>query len=155
MRIELEGKYTVETLAKERNITRQSAINLISRLKERGYAKSSGGGRQKRIYTIKKLPLRPTNGLYDVLNKYAKEKLVPAFEHYVHGNYTTEKAIIDALDIGDARTMEAAKDMFMHVKDWKTLFHLAENKNLTAKLKEIYWQARTTRKVRRIPKRYQ
>jgi hypothetical protein len=150
----LEGKHTVETLAEKRKITKQAAVNLISKLKKEGYAQTSGGGRQKRIYTIKILPIRPTNGLYDVLNKYSSEKLAPAFKHYVHGRYSVENAVIDALEINDIRTLEAAKSLFLHVKDWKKLFDMAKKKNITAKLMQLYQQAKSTRKVRKIPKRY-
>ena len=43
------GKYTLETFAKENNLSKQSAINKLSKLKQLGYAEVSGGGKQKRI----------------------------------------------------------------------------------------------------------
>ncbi|MFA4907391.1 MAG: hypothetical protein WC602_03910 [archaeon] len=149
-----EGKYTAESLAEELGLKRQSALNLLSRLKKKGLARASGGGRQKRIYTIRKLPWRNTNGFYDVVNKYSPEKLRPRFEHYVTGNYTVERAIIDGIRIGDARTMEATKHLFRHVRSWKRLFGLAKREKLEKKVIGLYESARKTVKCGKIPARY-
>ena len=66
-----EGKYTIERFAEENSLTRQSAINLLSKLKKQELVTISGGGKQKRIYTIHHLPKKKTNGFYDVVNKYS------------------------------------------------------------------------------------
>ena len=125
-----EGKYTIETFAKHQNLSRQSSINLLSRLKKKNLVMVSGGGKQKRIYTVLRIPKKKTNGFYDIVNKYSPEKLQPMFEHYVVGNYKVEHAIIDGLKIGDARTKEATMYLFNHVKDWKFLFNLAKLQDL-------------------------
>lgn len=150
----VEGKYTIERFAKERNITRQSAINLLSRLKKNGFVRVDGGGKQKRIYTISKLPKKKTNGFYDIVNKYSPEKLQPRFEHYVNGNYKIEHAIIDGININDSRTREATMYLFNHVKNWKLLFDLAKKNKLEKEVLKLYMKARQTIKCRRIPKRY-
>lgn len=149
-----EGKYTAETFAKYRNISRQSAINLLSRLKKSDFVKVSGGGKQKRIYTISRFPEKKTNGFYDIVNKYSPEKLLPKFKHYVTGNYTIEHALIDGLKIGDIRTKEATIHLFRHVKNWKLLFSMARKNSLEKELLELYRKARATIKCRRIPRRY-
>lgn len=149
-----EGKYTVETVARERGIQRQSAINLLSRLKKKGLVSTSGGGRQKRIYTITKKPREKTNGFYDLVNKYSPEKLVPKFEHRTYGNYTVEHAIIDGIVIGDARTLEATAYLFKAVKNWKRLFDLAKEKQVTSNVHQLYAQARRMTKCKTMPKRY-
>jgi len=149
-----EGKYTVETFARENRLKRQSAINLLSRLKKKGYASTSGGGRQKRIYTVSRTIQKPTNGFYDVVNRYGPEKLVPRFKHYVTGKYTTEHAIIDGIKIGDARTLEATMHLFRHVTSWKRLIHLAEKHNLKKQLYALYNKARKTTRCKTMPKRY-
>ncbi len=148
------SKHTVETLAKSRGITRQAAINFISRLKKKGLVTASGGGHQKKIYTITALPQTATNGFYDVVNRYADNKLVPAFKHYVHGAYTIENAIIDGILLNDERTREATKALFNHVTNWQQLFALAKKKEIEQNVRQLYAEARTTRRVRRIPKRY-
>lgn len=149
-----EGKYTVETFAEENGLGRQSALNKLSRLKKLGFVEVSGGSKQKRIYTVRKLPKKPTNGFYDTVNKYSPEKLQPRFEHYVNGRYTVEDALIDGLKINDARTLEATAYLFGHVTDWKGLFNLARKASLESKLIALYKEARKNIKVRRMPKRY-
>jgi hypothetical protein len=150
-----EGKYTVETFAKKRSITRQATLNLLSRLKREGFVHVSGGGRQKRIYTVSRTPQVPSNGFYDVVNKYSPEKLVPKFKHRVVGQYTIEHAIIDGIRIGDVRTLQATTHLFRHVKSWKRLFDLAKKHHLLKELHALYATARATTKCRTMPKRYQ
>ena len=149
-----EGKYTIERFAEDHNLTRQSAINLLSKLKKQRYLTVSGGGKQKRIYTIYKFPKRPTNGFYDIVNKYSPEKLYPKFEHYIKGRYTVEHAIIDGLKISDIRTLEATKYLFKHVANWKLLIDMAKKENLLRKVLNLYNNARSTIKCRKMPKRY-
>jgi len=153
MKVE-EGKYTIERFAEETNLTRQSAINLLSKLKKQGLVTISGGGKQKRIYTIHRLPKKKTNGFYDVVNKYSPEKLQSKFEHYVNGNYTIERAIIDGIKIGDIRTLEATKYLFKHVTNWKRLFKLARKEKIEKLVIILYNTARKTIKCKRIPQRY-
>jgi predicted DNA-binding WGR domain protein len=149
-----EGKYTIETFARANSLKRQSAINLLSKLKKQGFVETSGGGKQKRIYTIHKLAKRKTNGFYDIVNKYSPEKLQPKFEHYVDGNYTIEQAIIDGIKIGDVRTLEATMHLFKHVTDWKRLFDIAKKYRLEKQVTDLYTKARKRVKCKRIPQRY-
>jgi len=149
-----EGKYTVETFAKSRGIKRQSAINLLSKLKSRGLVVVNGGGKQKRIYTVSNKPIDKENKFYDIINKYNKEKLIPKFKHKVIGKYTIEHAIIEGIKIGDARTKEATKKLFNHIKNWKRLFDLAKEEGIVDEIHELYDKARKTTKCRKMPKRY-
>lgn len=150
-----EGKYTVETFARERNISRQSAINLLSKLKQQGLVTTTGGGSQKRIYTVRKKPIVKTNGFYDIVNKYSPEQLVPRFKHKIYGRYTIEHAIIDGIMIGDSRTLHATKYLFKHITNWKRLFDLAKEKNVTKETHDLYENARKTVKCKTMPKKYQ
>jgi len=151
----MEGKYTLELFAEERGLTKNSALNLLSKLKKQGYVKVSGGGRQKRIYTIYNTPQEDANGFYTIVNKYSPEKLIPRFKHIVRGRYTIEHAIIDGIQIGDIRTLNATKYLFYHVKNWKRLFDLAKKHQVLTKLYELYQSAKKEIKVKRIPKRYE
>ena len=151
----MEGKYTLETFAKETNLSKQAALNLLSKFKKQGYATVSGGGKQKRIYTITKTIQYPSNGFYDLVNKYSPEKLVPQFKHRVFGQYTIERAIIDGLKLGDVRTLNATKHLFLHIKNWKILFKLAKEKSVLTKFKSLYKKARKEMRVKSIPKRYE
>ncbi len=150
----MEGKYTLELFAEERGLTRNSALNLLSKLKKQGYVKVSGGGRQKRIYTIYNTPQEEANGFYTIVNKYSPEKLIPRFKHVVKGKYTIEDAIIDGIKIGDVRTLNATKHLFRHIKNWKRLFDLAKRHQVLTKLYQLYDSAKKELKVKRMPKRY-
>ncbi len=150
----MERKYTLDTFVQKMKLTSQSALNSLSKLKRQGYVTVSGGGRQKRIYTLSSIPQVPTNGFYDLVNKYSPEKLVPKFKHHVVGRYTVEQAIIDGIEIGDVRTLSAAEHLFRHVHDWKKLFDLAKKHQVANKLRQLYSQARKHTKVKTMPKRY-
>jgi len=149
-----EEKFTAETFARKRHIERQSAINALSRLKKQGYVEVSGGGRQKRIYTLSTVLKRPTNGFYDIANRYSTEKLFPLFQHRVIGRYTIEHAIIDGIRIGDARTLEATMHLFRHVTNWKRLMDLAKKRRCVSEVHTLYKKARDKIKLRRMPERY-
>jgi hypothetical protein len=150
----MEHIYTVEKFAEERGLKRQSAINLLTRLKKQNLAQVSGGGKQKRLYKVFNIPQRPTNGFYDIINRYSSEKLVPKFMHYTYGRYSIEHAIIDGIKINDIRTREATMHLFRHVKDWKFLFRLAEKEKLKKELISLYDVARKKTRVKKMPERY-
>ena len=150
----MEGKYTLETFAQKNNLTKQSALNHLSKLKKKGFVTVSGGGRQKRIYKISKTSQRPTNGFYDLVNKYSPEKLVPKFKHHIRGRYTVEMAIIDGVLIGDVRTLSATEHLFRHVNNWKRLFTLARKHKVVGKVHQLYQQARKHTKTKTMPLRY-
>jgi hypothetical protein len=149
-----EGKYTVETFAQERGITRQAALNLLSKLKRQGFVQVSGGGKQKRIYSISTLPQTQTNGFYTLVNQYSPEKLAPRFKHRVIGTYTIEHAITDGIMIGDVRTLQATMHLFRHITSWKRLFDLAKKHGLVKEVRKLYAEARATTRCKTMPKRY-
>lgn len=153
-----EGKYTVETFAKKQDLNRQSALNLLSKLKKQGFVQVSGGGNQKRIYTISKTPKKKSNGFFSLLNKYSPEKISPSFEHYIYGKYSSERAIIDGilfqLNQKDLRTREAMFYLFKHIKNWKLLFELAKKEGVVDEVHKLYEDARKKTRCKTMPKRY-
>ena len=48
----MRQKYTIDTYTQQYHISRASALNKLSKLKKQGFATVSGGGYQKRIYTV-------------------------------------------------------------------------------------------------------
>jgi len=148
------GKFTVETFALKNNLTRQSALNKLSKLKKAGFVTVTGGGRQKRIYSIHKTPQTRSNGFYALVNKYSPEKLNPKFKHQVIGKYTIEHAIIDGIEIGDVRTLEATTHLFRHITNWKRLFDLAKKHGIADEVYTLYEKARNSFKTKTMPKRY-
>lgn len=150
----LQGKQTVETAMEELGIGRQSAVNLISKLKKEGFASVSGGGKQKRIYTISlKRNTEEANGLFTIINKHSKIKVAPKFKHVVHGQYSSEEALIDAIELNDFRVLLASLSLFNHIKSWKKLYQLAKEKECRRILGALYDLARMNMKTRSIPKK--
>lgn len=149
----IEGKHTAETLCETLGITRQSAINLVSKLKKEGYAKVSGGGRQKRIYTIstKLFPDKKYEGMFDILNRHSKEKIMPPFDHFPHTRYKVENAIIDLIEFDDIRILTNMLPLFNHVTDWKLLYNLSKKREVQRKIGALYDISRAFLKVRKMP----
>lgn len=151
----MNGKFTVETFAAKKGLSRQSTINLLSKLKAQGYATVTGGGKQKRIYTISNKKIRTPNGFYYILNKYTKDQIQPPFEHYVYGRYTIEQAIIDGIQLKpDVRTKDAMLNLFRHITNWKLLFDLAKKNDVTQEVHKLYLNAREKTRCKKMPERY-
>lgn len=147
----IEGKQTIETVMKQTSLSKESALNLLSLLRKKGYVRTEGGGKQKRIYTISTKKVQEGTGLFTLLNKYAKLKIVPSFVHIVHGRYTEENALIDAIEVHNFRTLQAAIYLFGHIKDWTKLHKLAKKKHVEPIVGALYDFARTVVRTRRMP----
>lgn len=151
----IKGKQTVETVMDILDISRQSAINLLSKLKNQGFVTTSGGGRQKRIYTITEYKqIKPKiPGMFDIISKHSKLKIMPYFKHVPHSRYTTENALIDAIKTKRFRIILASLSLFNHVTGWKLLYFLAKKNNLEAELGFLYDLSRLYIKTRKMPLR--
>ena len=152
---ELEGLHTMETAVEQLGISRQSALNLLGKLKKEGYVTVSGGGRRKRLYKVTVRKQRPRDqGMFDVINKYSPMKLAPWHDHQVHGTYGPEEALVDALQTNSFRVILASMRLFSHIRNWSKLYKLACEKNCWQKVGALYDVAKTSFKVRRMPSRY-
>jgi hypothetical protein len=152
----LEGLHTADTVAEELHITRQSAINLLSRLKKAGHVTVSGGGRRVRLYKItirKQLPREP--GMFDVINKYSPHmKLAPWYDHQVHGLYGPEEALVDAIQTKSFRVLLASLHLFRHITSWPKLYALGKKHDCWQQVGALYDVARMFLRVRKMPERY-
>ena len=151
----LEGLHTAETAARVSGLTRQSTLNLLSRLKKEGYVTVRGGGKQPRLYKITMRKQRPRSpGMFDIINKYSPMKLAPWYDHQVHGKYGHEEALVDAIQTQSFRVILASMRLFNHITDWPKLYRLANEKNCWQKIGAIYDVAKLHFHERRMPKRY-
>ena len=152
----IEGLQTIETVAEALNLKKQSALNLISKLKRQGYVTTSGGRQQKRLYKITARKQRKRNlGMFDIINKYSSMKLMPWYDHQVHGRYGPEEALIDAIQTQSFRVILASMRLFNHIKDWSRLHKLATEKDCWQKVGALYDVARMYFRVKKMPLRYQ
>ena len=152
----LEGLHTVETVMDELGINRQSTLNLLSKLKKEQHLTISGSGRRKRLYKItmrKQLPRLP--GMWDILNRYNPNfQLNPWYDHQVHGRYTVEDVIVDAIETKSFRIILATLRLFNYVTNWPRLYQRAKEKSSWQKVGALYDVARMFFKVRKMPERY-
>ncbi|MEK6901070.1 MAG: hypothetical protein AABX37_01895 [Nanoarchaeota archaeon] len=152
----LEGLHTVETVADTLKITKQSALNLLVKLKKQQHMTVSGGGRRKRLYKItmrKQLPR--VSGMWDILNKYNPHfKLNSWYDHQVQGKYTVEDVIVDAIETKSFRIIVATLRLFNHVTNWPKLYQNAQKKGNWQKVGALYEVAKLFFKVRQMPEKY-
>ena len=93
--------------------------------------------------------------MFDILNKYNPNfKLNPWYDHQVHGKYTVEDVIVDAIKTENFRAILATLRLFNHVTDWKRLYKLAKEKDCWQKVGALYDVARMFIKVRKMPEKY-
>lgn len=152
----LEGLHTIETIATTLNITKQSALNLITKLKRQQYVTVSGKGKTKRLYKITQLKQRPrVPGMFDIINKYSPHmKLNPWYDHQVHGTYGPEEALIDAIETQSFRVILASLHLFRHIKNWPKVYQLAKQKDSWQKIGALYDLTKLYFKVRHLPQKY-
>src|SRR3990167_3752617 len=140
----IEGLQTVETVADALNLKKQSALNLISKLKKQGYVTVSGGRKQR----------KRNFGMFDIINKYSSMKLAPWYDHQVHGHYGPEEALIDAIQTQSFRVILASMRLFNHITNWSKLYKLAMEKDCWQKVGALYDVARLYFRVREMPAYY-
>lgn len=152
----IEGLQTVETAQEALGLTRQSTINLLSKLKKEGHVTVKGGGPQPRLYKVTRYKQLPREkGMFDLLNECNPHfKLAEWYDHQVHGEYTVEDAILDAIDTSSFRAILATLRCFNHVKDWKKLYNEAKKRGSWNKVGALYDVARLFFRTRRMPARY-
>ncbi len=148
----IEGLQTIETVAEALNIKRQSALNLLSKLKKQGYVTTSGGRQQKRLYKISTKKQRKRDlGMFDIINKHSSMKLAPWYDHQVHGEYGIEEALIDAIQTQSFRVILASMKLFNHITDWPKLYKLAKEKDCWQKVGALYDLSRMYFRVKKMP----
>jgi len=65
----LHGLQTIESISDTNKISKKSAINLVSKLKKKGYVAYYSAGRNKRIYSISPIKPKFKESLYEFINK--------------------------------------------------------------------------------------
>ncbi|MDD4878308.1 MAG: hypothetical protein PHO02_04710 [Candidatus Nanoarchaeia archaeon] len=152
----LEGMNTIEGISRAMGINQKKAIELMHRMRKKGFVKTKGGGKQKRFYYISPERLSTGTSLYEIINKYAPSgaKVQPIHEYIVHGRRVTEEeALIFAIESESIRAIIASLSLFKHITQWTLLSKLAD-KPLKRKICALYGVAKTILKVRKMPERF-
>ncbi len=152
----LEGLQTVDSIAKNLDIGRRTAINYIWKLKKNGFAETIYGKRKIRMYRIS--PIKPVKtgypGLYEFLNQNSKIKIYAPYINRIYDHKpNAEEMIVKAVQTGDFRTVLSALNLFNKIKDWTLLSKLAKKTNVGRKIGALYDAARTIIRVKKMDER--
>ncbi len=148
----IKGLQTIETIMQILNIKKQTAFNLVSKLKKEGYLTASG---KKRIYKISNKKIPKQNGMFGIINKYSKIKINPSFIHNVFGEYKIENALVDALMTKSFRIIFSSLYLFQKIKDWKLLYQLAKKNDIVEEIGILRDLIKNYLLLSHIPKRYE
>lgn len=151
----LEGLQTIEQIQKRLSIARSTAIKIVHQLRKDGFLKTSGGGKQKRLYRISPKGFRKEGiGIYDVINKYSKIKISAPYEHKIIGRkLSVEETIVRAIASKQYRVIFASLGLFNRITDWFKLYKYAKQYGICHAVGALYDAARTVIKVRRMNKK--
>src|SRR3989338_354947 len=152
----LEGLQTVESIAKNLNIGRKTAINYACLLRKNGLAETIYGKRKIRMYRIS--PIKPVKkghpGLYEFLNQNSKIKIYAPYVNRIYDHKpTAEEMIAKAVQTGDFRTVLSALSLFNKSTDWALLSEIAKKANIGRKIGALYDTARTIIRARKMDER--
>jgi len=150
----LKGVATIETVMRDLGVPRQKAVYYIHRLRKEGYVKTSRQSDKKRVYRIS-FENRLGGQTYEgMLSDNSPVKLARWEEYFVHRDIPLEEAVVYAIKSKSIRHMLAALGLFRKIRDWKTLYRLAKEGNLTREVGALYDLARTVIRTRRMPKSF-
>lgn len=152
----LEGLQTVDSLAKNLNINRKTAVNYIWMLRKKGFVETMYGKRKIRMYKISPLKANKFGypGLYEFLNQNSEIKVYAPYINIIYDHKpTAEEMIVKAVKTGDFRTILSSLALFNKVRNWKILSQIARKEQLGRKIGALYDTARTILRVRKMDKK--
>lgn len=152
----LEGINTLKMVQKTLSVGESTALKIVSLLRKEGFVETSGGGKQPRLYKISPIRIagKEYKGIYDIINKYSKVKLVEPFKHKVIGrSLSIEETIPMALKENRFRVVIAVLGLFSFVKDWSKLHYFAKEYNVMRRVGALYDAARLCMKTRKMDER--
>ena len=152
----LEGLQTVDSISKNLNIDRRTAINYVWMLRKKGFAETIYGKRKIRMYRISPFKAVKSGypGLYEFLNQNSKIKIYAPYKNRIYDHKpTAEEIIVKAVQTGDFRTVLSSLNLFNKVRDWAFLSQIARKENIGRKIGALYDAARTIIRVRRMDER--
>lgn len=153
---ELDGIYTIPTIQKKLEVSRETAINYVSLLRKKGYLATKRGARKIRLYNISPIRFRTDGnpGFYEIINKYSNVKLATSHKTVIHGEkLSIEKVIIEAIKRGRYRVIIAVMPLFNQITKWSLLLKLAKENKIQNKVGALYDLTRTVLKTKRMDKR--
>ncbi|MBW2966545.1 hypothetical protein KY342_05565 [Candidatus Woesearchaeota archaeon] len=152
----IEGLQTVSSICKLLKIDKRTAINYISMLRKKGFLETMYGKRRIRMYKISPAIKKKVGypGLYEIINKHSKVKIIGRYEHKVYAHkLTVEEAIIRAIKTKGFRVILAALGLFNKIENWQLINKLSKKENIGRKIGALYDIARKSFRVKRMDER--
>lgn len=152
----LEGLQTADSIAKNLNVDRRTAINYVWQMRKKGYVETIYGKRKIRMYNVSPIRHIKTGypGLYEFLNQNSKIKIYAPYINRIYDHKpTAEEMIVKAVQTGDFRTVLSALNLFNKIKDWALLSEIAKKENIGRKIGALYDAARTIIRIRKMDNR--
>ncbi len=152
---ELEGVHTIDSITRQLDITRRSAVNYVHMLKKEGYVKTKEARNRKKIYYISRLNRQGGKSHYDILNEESPIKLSPAGTHKIHGRQIPlEETLIYAIKTRKLRAILASLALFRNITGWKLLADMAKQDNTRRIAGCLYDLARRIMRTRRMSMKF-
>lgn len=151
----LEGIQTIETIMKNLDVKRKTAIDYVSILKTEGYVKTKQIQNHKKVYYIEFENKLGGQSYVELINKYSPIKLSENKIYKIYGKrLTIEEALVNAIGSRSSRVIIASLILFKNMKNWKLLYQLAKEKGLTREVCALYDLARKIMKTRKMDLKY-
>jgi hypothetical protein len=151
----IRGVQTLKSVTKILGVKKKRAIYLISRLRKKGYVKTSQEKDNSRVYYISKKIERHSFSFIDILNENSPQKLNYYDDYIVHNiKPSLEEVLIYSLKSKDLRKLISCLGLFKKMSNWPLLYKLAKKENLQRQVGALYDVARTLMKTRKMTKRF-
>ena len=153
----IRGVQTIKSIQQLLNVTKPQAINIVYRLRKKGYVKTAYESDKTRVYHLAPEHAIGGTSYIDILNSYAPIKLmVPPDAIKIHGRVpSAEETLLYAINRRKVRPVIACLILFRKIRSWSLLYHLAKQQNLVREVAALYDVARlVVPKVRRMPQRF-
>ena len=151
----LEGIQTIETIMKNLNVKRKTAIDYVSILKKKGYVKTKQVHNHKRVYYIEFENKLGGQSYIELINKYSPIKISENKIYKIYGKrLTIEETLINAIESKSPRIILASLILFQKIKNWKKLYQLAKEKEIKREVGALYDLTRKIMKTRKMNLRY-
>ena len=151
----IEGIQTIKSIKKILQVNEKRAIYLVSRLRKKGYVKTTQDNDNVRVYKISRKNLIPGKSYAEVINENAPLGVYISKDYKIHGKKPSlEETLIYAIKTKEIRTIIASLSLFKKINNWTLLYKLAKKDSLARQTGALYDVSRTIIKTRKMTKRF-
>ena len=149
------GVQTIKSIKNILQVKEKRAIYLVSRLRKKGYVKTTQDKDNVRVYKISKKNTISGKSYAEVINENAPLGIYISKDYRIHGKKPSlEKTLIYAIKTKDIRTIIASLSLFKKINNWPLLYKLAKKEDLARQVGALYDVSRTIMKTRKMTMRF-